>query len=49
MSSGLHAAFTTPILPGLPPTVYAQAFEFSGLPLIPGNVIAGSNALKHDN
>lgn len=49
MSGGVNATYTTPVLPGLPSTVYAQAFELSGLPLVPGNVIAGSNVLKHDN
>lgn len=49
MSGGPNATFMTPVLPGLPSTVYAQAFEFSSLPMIPANIIAGSNALKHDN
>ncbi|MGB0953305.1 MAG: hypothetical protein ACPG31_08760 [Planctomycetota bacterium] len=44
------ASFTTPTLPpGLPPTVFAQAFEFSGLPLTPNQVLQGSNVLRHNN
>ncbi|MGB0953306.1 MAG: hypothetical protein ACPG31_08765 [Planctomycetota bacterium] len=49
MSASPNATYTTPPLPGLPPTVYVQAFEFSGPPFSPGTVIAGSNALKMDN
>lgn len=49
MSGGPSATYTTPPLPGLPPTVYVQAFEFSAPPFSPASVIAGSNALKMDN
>lgn len=46
--SGATPAVTTPTLPGLPPTVYAQAFGFSGA-VGPGNATEGSNALRHSN
>lgn len=49
MTSAPSASFTTPSLPGLPPTLYLQAFELSGMPISPSNVIAGSNALQVDN
>ncbi|MGB0952798.1 MAG: hypothetical protein ACPG31_06215 [Planctomycetota bacterium] len=39
---------TTPTLPGLPPTVYAQAFGFVG-GIAPGTVTEASNALVMNN
>ncbi len=46
--SGATPAVSTPPLPALPPTVYAQAMGFSG-GVAPGNATEASNALKHDN
>lgn len=46
--SGATPAVTTPTLPGLPPSIYAQAFGFSG-GVAPGNATEASNALRHSN
>lgn len=46
--SGVVPAVTTPSLPGLPPTIWAQAFGFNG-GIGPGNAAEASNALRHNN
>ncbi|MFK5957046.1 MAG: hypothetical protein QM477_11445 [Planctomycetota bacterium] len=46
--SGINPSVQTPALPGLPPTIYAQAFGFSGGVGI-GNATEASNALRHLN
>jgi len=46
--SGAVPAVSTPPLPGLPPTVYGQAFGFNG-GIGPGNAAEASNALRHNN
>ncbi|PCJ52694.1 MAG: hypothetical protein COA70_11925 [Planctomycetota bacterium] len=46
--SGAIPAVTTPSLPGLPPTIWAQAMGFNG-GVGPGNAAEASNALRHNN
>ena len=45
---GIVPAVTTPNLPGLPPTIWAQAMGFNG-GLGAGNAAEASNALRHNN
>ena len=46
--SGVVPAVTTPNLPGLPPTIWAQAMGFNG-GIGAGNAAEASNALRHNN
>ena len=48
LMGGAVPSVTTPPLPGLPPTIWAQAFGFNGS-VGPGNAAEASNALRHDN
>lgn len=45
---GTTPMYTSPPLPGLPPSLYVQAFGFSG-GVARGNVVESSNALRHRN
>ncbi|PCJ52695.1 MAG: hypothetical protein COA70_11930 [Planctomycetota bacterium] len=45
---GIVPSVTTPSLPGLPPTIWAQAMGFNG-GIGPGNAAEASNALRHNN
>jgi len=46
--SGIVPSVTTPTLPGLPPTIWAQAMGFNG-GVGQGNAAEASNALRHNN
>ena len=46
--AGIVPSVTTPSLPGLPPTIWAQAMGFNG-GIGAGNAAEASNALRHNN
>ena len=48
LMTGVVPAVTTPTLPGLPPTIWAQALGFNG-GIGQGNAAEASNALRHNN